>query len=175
MRALAIIMAPILIVVLWAVWQFHVNGNLSRFASWGGLAIGIYLLVLIGYLAFVVPGQINFQLTPQALAVRGDALYGRTISREELDADHAEIISSIGTGPYRLTLRLNGVGLPNYRSGWFSTSDKGKALVFARPERSAVAIPTQNNYTLILCPQDPQQFLASLRRPGSQDDYRLAH
>ncbi|HEX4021851.1 MAG TPA: PH domain-containing protein [Acidobacteriaceae bacterium] len=138
------------------------------------IIILVFAALPLIYLALYVPRRLKFRLTPQTLVVRGDVLYGRTILREELDADHAEIISSMETGPYRLTLRLNGVGLPNYRSGWFSTADKGKALVFARPECSAVAIPTQNNYTLILCPQDPQQFLATLRTPGSQGDYHLA-
>jgi hypothetical protein len=173
MRVLTIILAPILVLLAWGAWQGH-SSNTSGPIKLAGLATAGYVVLLLCYLAFYVPRHLSFQLTPQTLTIQGDALYGRTISREDLNADRAVITPLDEADPYRPTLRLNGVGLPNYLSGWFSTSKEGKALVFARPARKAIAIPTKKRYCLLLSPEDPEQFLIALRTPSSQHSFPLA-
>lgn len=126
--------------------------------------LGFAAVFLVAYYGFVAPRNLRFLLTAENLQIRGDLFYGRTIPRSALNIEQARLIPSDGEGALRATLRLNGVGLPNYQSGWFRTNF-GKTLLFRRPARQAVAIPVEDAYTLIVTPADPDQFLRALRTP----------
>ena len=60
-------------------------------------------------------------------------------------------------------LRINGIGLPGYASGWFRPSGGGRALLFVTDRAEVVALPTALGYTLLLSPADPSAFLTALK------------
>jgi hypothetical protein len=126
--------------------------------------LGFLAVFLVAYYGVLVPRNLRFILTAENLQIRGDLFYRRTIPRSKLNIEQAQLIPSDGEGALRVTLRLNGVGLPNYQSGWFRTNF-GKTLLFRRPARQAIAIPVEEAYTLIVTPADPGQFLRALHTP----------
>ena len=126
--------------------------------------VAIFLVVFVfGYYGIYVPSHLNFVLTPSELQIRGDIFYSRTIPRAELLIDHASIVERPGV---QIRLRTNGVSLPSYQSGWFRTGE-GKALSYARPGRALLSIPVATDYTLLISPQNPADFLSALQTPGS--------
>jgi hypothetical protein len=125
---------------------------------------GFVAVFLVAYYGLLVPSNVRFILTPENLQIRGDLFFGRTIPRSALDIEQARLIPAEGDGSLKGVLRMNGVGLPNYQSGWFRTN-LGRSLLFRRPATQAVAIPVKGAYTLIVTPADPRQFLLALRTP----------
>ena len=51
-----------------------------------------------------------------------------------------------------------------YRAGWFRLKRVVKHWYFSAIPARAVAIPTNDDYTLVISPADPEAFLAQLRR-----------
>lgn len=134
--------------------------------------IAILLVVFVfGYYGIYVPSHLAFVLTPSDLQIRGDILYSRTIPRAELLTDQASMIEIPGV---QIRLRTNGVSLPTYQSGWFRTAD-GKALSYARPGRALLSIPVGNDYTLLISPENPTEFLRMLQTPGAIQTSHLAN
>jgi hypothetical protein len=88
-------------------------------------------------------------------------IYGRTIPRASLDTKHARIVEGLSTSDLKPVRRTNGLGLPNFRSGWFTLANKEKALLFVSSER-AVYVPTDAGYALVVTPADPEAFLAAI-------------
>lgn len=135
--------------------------------------LGFAAVLLVVYYGFVAPRNLRFLLTAENLRIRGDLFYGRTIPRSSLLLEQAEMVPPEGKGALQVRLRTNGVGLPNYQSGWFRTNF-GKTLLFRRPARQAIAIPVEDAYTLIVTPADPDQFLRALRTPQTSLQVPLA-
>ena len=80
--------------------------------------------------------HVMFELSDDVLRIKGD-LYGRTLPRSSLRFDEARLID-IQAGPDRLRLlRINGVALPGFSSGWHrSLSIKDKYLHFCHRSHS---------------------------------------
>ena len=135
--------------------------------------LGFVAVFLVAYYGFVAPRTLRFILTAENLQIRGDLFYGRRIRRSTLNIEQARLVPSDGEGALKATVRLNGVGLPNYQSGWFRTNF-GKTLLFQRPGRPAVAIPVGDAYILIVTPADPDQLLQALRTPQASLNEHLA-
>ena len=137
--------------------------------------VGWLRAVLFGVplLAAVATAAIGFgtrrvviEVSPDALRIRGD-LFGRRVPMAMLVLDEARIVD-IRSGPDRLTLvRIWGVGLPGYLSGWCTAfHHKGKLLVFLTERTRVVRIPTTAGYTLLLSPAAPESFLRALGVPS---------
>ena len=123
---------------------------------------GIPLAVLVLTVVFLINGRnVRFVLGDGSLRVRGD-VYGRSIPRAALRPEGAEVIDLRAGGRYSRMLRVNGIGLPGYASGWFRPVGGGRALVFVTDRSRVVALPTTLGYTLLVSPADPSGFLAAL-------------
>jgi len=107
--------------------------------------------------------RVRFELGDDSLRIRGD-LYGRTIPRSVLRVADASVIDMKGHPTFGRMLRTNGIGLPNYLSGWFRPHGGGRALLFVTDQTRVVTVPTTAGYQLLLSPADPDGFLVALRR-----------
>ncbi len=106
----------------------------------------------------------RFEVFPEGLRIKGD-LYGRTIPFSALQLPLARIVDLDQERELRPWLKVNGVGLPSYRSGWFRLKDRERALLFLTDRHRAVYIPTNLGYSLLISPDQPVEFLAALQRP----------
>ena len=124
-------------------------------------------LVSLALLALLMNAgrRVRFELSDDALRIRGD-LYGRTIPRSVLQVAQASVIDMKGHPTFGRMLRTNGIGLPNYLSGWFRPHGGGRALLFVTDRARVVAVPTTAGYQLLLSPADPDGFLATLQKEG---------
>ncbi|HEV2304657.1 MAG TPA: PH domain-containing protein [Candidatus Acidoferrales bacterium] len=134
--------------------------------SWMFLGLPIIAAaVLFGYIAHSTR-HVSFDLSPSGLRIRGD-MYGRFIPVASLLPSEAKAIDLRSDGGDELTLRTNGIGLAGYQSGWFRLVNGQKALVFLTERDRAIFLPTRDGYSLLLSPQEPDAFLAALKKMPS--------
>lgn len=126
----------------------------------------LMLVVTFSLLWFIQAANgVRFEINDQALQIRYP-FYGRSLARTELRLDQAKIVDLARDSAYRPVLRTNGVGLIGFGAGWFRLKNKDKALAFYSAQQQAVYIPTTRNFVLLLCPQEPERFLAELQQAG---------
>jgi hypothetical protein len=107
---------------------------------------------------------VTLEVSDRGVRVRGD-VYGRFIPREALQVGQAKALD-LGTDPaYSPVARTNGIGLPDYQSGWFRLANGSSALLFVTDWSRAVLVPTTERFDLLVSPSDPQAFLAALHQP----------
>jgi hypothetical protein len=132
---------------------------------------GIGLLVLglgvfLGTIAVFGSRIVTLEVAEAGVRVRGD-VYGRFIPRSALQCGDARALD-LGAEPgYAPVGRTNGIGLPNYQSGWFRLKNGSSGLLFVTDWSRAVLVPTIENFNLVVSPADPQAFLAALKQPAT--------
>jgi hypothetical protein len=129
---------------------------------WVFALVPVGLVVLAGFFFWAAwsTRQVTIDVTADEVVIHG-GIYGRTIPRASLDTKHARIVEGLSTSDLKPVRRTNGLGLPNFRSGWFTLANKEKALLFVSSER-AVYVPTDAGYALLVTPADPEAFLAAI-------------
>jgi PH (Pleckstrin Homology) domain-containing protein len=126
------------------------------------LAIPIVILsvVLIGLISGMKGTR--FEISSEGLRLKGD-FYGRTISLPDVRGGAALRID-ISTGSDRQPVRKTfGTGLPGYRAGWYRLANGEKALVYITDPSKAVYVPTRQDFSIIVSPNDPDGFLSAIR------------
>lgn len=131
-----------------------------------------YLALLLLPIALTValaaafwPRPLRVEVKPDAIQIRG-SLYGRSVPRAQLKVSDARIVDLRLERTLAPTLRTNGVGLPNYRVGWFRLRDGERALCFLTHIGSVLYLPTTENYALLISTSSPGELLAALQKAG---------
>jgi hypothetical protein len=89
-------------------------------------------------------------------------LYGRTIARDHLVVDSITKATMKNPGPHRLAMRTNGLSVPGYQLGWFTTQGVGRVLA-AISDNDLVVWRTRDNYGVVVSVQDSDGLIAALR------------
>ena len=97
------------------------------------------------------------------IKVVGD-FWGRKIPISRLQVSNAKIINLNYDTQYLPKRRTFGTGLPGYASGWFRLHNKEKALLYLTKRDSVVYLPTQDNYSLLLSLENPNNFIEAIKR-----------
>jgi hypothetical protein len=139
-----------------------VSRKFAMAAGFAAILLGLSAGAYAGKLA-----QVRFEISPQAIDIRGD-LYGRSIPRSQLVLDQARVVDLNVEPRFRKFLKLNGIGLPHYKSGWFLLKNSDRALVFMTRFDQAVVVPTTAGYTLMITPDQPAELLAALQQPDGE-------
>ena len=108
-----------------------------------------YRNYLIGLILAIMPtvthgGQFQpteFQVSSRGLVIQGDP-YGRSLPMVELQREGASVVDLEQEPRMRPWLKLNGIGIPGYRSGWHRLKGRETVLVFLSRSRRVVYIPT---------------------------------
>lgn len=106
----------------------------------------------------------QMEISSQGLCIKG-IVFRKTIPTSDLQVSLARIVDldqELGLRPW---IKLYGIGLPSFRSGWYLLKDREKALVLVTGSPRAVYIPTSRGYALLLSPDRPEEFLATLQSP----------
>lgn len=89
------------------------------------------------------------------------------LALSDLRLDQARTIDLDERTEYRPMLKLNGTGLPGFRSGWYLLRDRSRAFVAMAGGRRALWIPTRRHHVLLLQARQPQPLLDALREMAS--------
>lgn len=131
-------------------------------SGWLVLLVFLPLLISIGVGVLFWPRPLRVEVTADAVAIRG-SIYGRSVPRSELKLAEARVVNLAHEPALGLRVRTNGVGLPNYRVGWFRLNDWQSALCFLTRTDRVLYLPTTRNYALLVSAQDPGALLTALR------------
>jgi len=123
------------------------------------LAIGIVIILLVGFLAFIgySSRNVSFEVSEQGLRISG-GVYGRFIPRGEITGDGVKVINLNVDSEYKPKLRTNGIGLPGYAEGWFKLKNNEKALLFVTDRSNVVYVPTKKDYSVLLSVKEAEEF-----------------
>jgi hypothetical protein len=149
--------------------QFLIAPAAGR-AIWPILLIPGFVLVLVaGLLGASVKGArtATFEVSPAGLRLRGD-LYGRLIPADQVRGSLASRVDFATMPELTPVRRTIGTGLPGYKSGWFRLRNGERALLYLTDTNRAVYVPTTAGYSVLLSPQEPDEFLAAVRNIGGQ-------
>lgn len=120
------------------------------------------LLVVVSYW----PWSGRFLVSPAGLKIEGSG-YGRDVPMSKLRVSEARRLTALDTPAYWPSWRTGGIGLPSYQAGWFQLNNQMKALLFVTDWSRSVMVPTEEGYTLVLSPDDPDRFLEALREAAA--------
>jgi hypothetical protein len=129
--------------------------------TWLLLVLLVPAALLIAFAIALWPRPLRVELTADALQIRG-SLYGRRIAKKDLEPSRARALSLSADADFQPVLRTNGVGLPNYRVGWFRLRNRERALCFLTNPEQVVYVPTRLNFVLLVSVLDSHAFLAAL-------------
>ncbi len=127
------------------------------------LAISLFLLLLLGFLAFTGYAVRNtkFEVSGQGLRIKG-GIYGRFVPREDIVKEGVKIIDLDSQIEYKPRLRTNGIGLPGYKEGWFKLKNSERALLFVTDCSNVVYIPTDKDYSVMLSVNNAEEFYQTI-------------
>jgi Bacterial PH domain len=141
----------------------------SSAARWLCGVIGVLTFALgafIGTFFFLGSRIVTLEVSDRGVRVHGD-IYGRLIKAADLKVAQARILDIGVESGYKPAGRTNGLGLPNYQSGWFRLANGSKALLFVTDWNRAVVVPTTEGFDLVVSPADPQSFRNALNHPNA--------
>lgn len=99
-------------------------------------ALGLLVAASAFLLVFLYrPSRLS--VTPEALV---DATYGRAVTIPWGQVERAMLVRDWASTDYRPTVRLNGVGLPGLKAGWFRLAKGGRARVFIQSSGDALVL-----------------------------------
>jgi len=132
-------------------------------SGWLVLLVLLPLALAVGTGVLFWPRPLRVEVTPDAVTIRG-SIYGRSVPRSELNLDQARAVDLEREPDLKPRLRTNGIGLPNYRVGWFRLRDRERALCFLTRTDRVLYLPTTQSYALLVSAENPDALLGALRR-----------
>lgn len=121
------------------------------------------IVILVVFARFVYWSKYTtYEITDAELIING-GMWSRTIGRDQLNVDSAEIVNAKTSEAFGVRVRTTGIAIPGYKSGWFRLKNDEKALLFVTDQSKVIRLPTFDGYTLMMTVDEPEQFLAALR------------
>jgi hypothetical protein len=118
-----------------------------------GFAAATCLGIAVLFLWFLIAqGRSRVEVSGDGVAIR-IPMYGRVIGMDRIVPGSVRSVSVKDDAAYRLTWRTNGLGVPGYQLGWFTTAGVGKALAaISAPE--VLGFQTRDGYAVLLSVAD---------------------
>lgn len=126
------------------------------------LTLSVALMLAVWWFTARLLGRQAASLTGGILEITG-ALHKRRIALAELDLVHARVVDLAERTELRPRLKLFGMGVPGFRSGWFLLANGRRGFVCMTRGARVLWIPTHKGYDLLLEMQQPQAALEHLR------------
>ena len=105
----------------------------------------IIMVAILGLMVGIVSTIKNtgISITDREIEIKS-FLYGRKIPIEDVLIYEIQNINLKQNPEYRISRRLNGIGLPNFYSGWMRLKNGEKALVFLTNKDNVLLLPTKD-------------------------------
>jgi len=129
-----------------------------------GAAVLISLVVWV--LATRWLGRRHVSLGRETIEI-ASSLHTRRLALSELDLRQARVVDLAERSELRPRLKLLGMGLPGFRSGWFLLGNGRRGFVATAGGTRVLWIPTHKGHDLLLELQQPQAALEELRKRGT--------
>jgi Bacterial PH domain len=145
-------------------WPMEIDVQVFEMAS-HGLRPAFWIVITLnllfaGFLGYALRSPV-FSVVGNQFVISG-SLWGRSVPVSAMrlaDARTVDLGVDTTIAPIR---RVNGVGLPGFRGGWFKLANGERALVFVGKGDRAIYIPSDQGFSLLIAPADPVALLAAL-------------
>ena len=132
-----------------------------------GMVVGLIALAVVLLAVFYSPGPPSFTLTAASLTIH-DRFYPVTVEAAKVDVNRVRVIDLNREPQWRPTRRTDGFSNSHYSSGWFQTDGGERVRMYAAGSPRLVLLPPKGNGTPVLLQvQDPQNFVAQIRKEWS--------
>ena len=89
-------------------------------------------------------------------------LYGRKIPIENILINEIKTINLNQDEEYGISVRTNGIGLPNYKSGWMRLKNGKKALVYLTNVEKVLLMPTKD-FVILFSMEKTEEFINKIK------------
>ena len=130
----------------------------------GLLPIFIVLLIILGLMIGVI-----FSIKNTSISIKDNEIiirsfiYGRKIPLDDVIINEIQTINLKQNPEYNISIRTNGIGLPNFYSGWMRLNNGKKALVFLTNRENVLLIPTKD-YVVLFSMEKIEEFINTINR-----------
>lgn len=156
---LVFLIVIIVLLLLLAGWLFMRRGD-SLAGAIIGMTVTLPLALMFAWF-LVQQGRSTLVITSDSLALNVP-WYGREIPLDAVLLNEIRLLEEPVPEEWMLKWRTNGIGLPDYQVGWFST--KGRHKVLAGKTRGRhVLIPTTKGYAIMVTLENPEAFMEALQ------------
>ena len=130
----------------------------------GLLPVFIVFLIILGLLIGIIFSIKNTSITikDNEIIVRS-FIYGRKISLDDVLVNEIQAINLKQNTEYNISIRTNGIGLPNFYSGWMRLNNGKRALVFLTNRENVLMIPTKD-FVVLFSMERAEEFINSINR-----------
>ena len=125
------------------------------------LPIIIVVLVMLLVLGLLI--GIIFSIKHTSISIKDEDiiiksfLYGRKIPIEDVSINEIRTINLKRNNEYDISFKTNGIGLPNFYSGWMRLNNSKKALVFLTNKENVLLMPTKN-FVVLFSMEKTEEF-----------------
>jgi len=122
----------------------------------------IIMLVLFGLFIGII-----FAIKNTSISISGkdivisSFLYGRKIPISDVLLSQAQTINLIQNNDFNVRIRTNGIGLPNFLSGWMRLNNGQRALAFLTNRENVLLLPTAD-FVLLFSMERTEEFIKKL-------------
>ena len=125
----------------------------------GLLPIVIIILILLGLMVGIVFSMklTSISMTDREIVIKS-FLYGRKIPIEDVLINEIQTINLRQNNDYNISIRTNGIGLPNFHSGWMRLKNGKRALVFLTNRENVLLVPTKD-FVVLFSMERTEEFI----------------
>ena len=129
--------------------------------------IVILMLVLFGLFIGIISAIKNTSISiNEKEVVIKSFLYGRRIPISDILLDEIQTINLKQNNEFNVRRRTNGIGLPNFLSGWVRLNNGQRALAFLTNRENVLLMPTKD-FILLFSMERTEEFIMKLKSTTS--------
>jgi hypothetical protein len=123
------------------------------------LPIFIVLLLVLGLFIGIIFSVKNTSISiHNGEIVIKSFIYGRRIPIENILINEIQTLNLRENREYNISIRTNGIGLPNFYSGWMRLNNGKRALVFLTNRENVLLVPT-SDFVLLFSMEKIDEFI----------------
>ena len=129
------------------------------------LPIIIFIVLIMVLIVFII--GFVFSMKHTTISIKNNEviiktfLYGRKIQIEDILINEIQTINLKQNNEYNVSIRTNGIGLPNFHLGWMKLKNGKKALVYLTNKENVLLMPTKN-FVVLFSMQKTEEFIKKL-------------
>lgn len=140
---------------------------------WTFFIIMAFLIAIVGVFGWFLywSKHTRFQIQDSQLVIEG-GLYSRTIALSAIDEASMGLLDYEQAPALKPRMRVKGIGLSGYKSGWYKLMNDEKALLHISDESSMLAFKVtgeEQPYWVFMSIAEPEDFVLVLRHAIRKD------
>jgi len=123
----------------------------------------ITMLVLFGLFIGIIFAikTTSISISENDIVIRS-FIYGRRIPISDVLLNEVQTMNLKQNNDFNVKVRTNGIGLPNFLSGWVRLNNGKRALVFLTNRENVLFMPTKD-FILLFSMERTEEFIAKLK------------